>query len=86
LRVSQVNLSCFGFFFQLHPLTLGYWVLSFLIFYVFFLYGYLGSQVSQVNSEWLKFFLIFFLFNFNSFFSRSLFLKWIFLILILYSE
>jgi hypothetical protein len=51
LRVSQVNLSCFGFFFQLHPLTLGYWVLSFLIFYVFFLYGYLGSQVSQVNSE-----------------------------------
>jgi hypothetical protein len=49
LHVSQVNLSCFGFFqcfFFFHHLTLDYWVLRFLIFLCFsFLKGYPGLQV-----------------------------------------
>jgi hypothetical protein len=36
-QVSQVNTGCFYFCFQFHPLTLGYWVLSFFIFLMIFL-------------------------------------------------
>jgi len=36
------------YFSLFHHLTLDYWVLNFLIFYALFLWGYLGSRVSQV--------------------------------------
>ena len=68
--IGQVNRGCFYFFFQFYPLTLDYWVLNFLIFYIFpFNEVILGHGLVKLTKDDLCFFPMFlYLFNFDPFF------------------
>jgi len=77
VEVSQVNPSLLilllFFYFYFYPLTLGYWVLRFLIFYVFPFYGViLGRELVKLTRCDLGFFFPMFIFYLTSilFFTR----------------